>query len=497
MCPPEAATHWSARRLAEKAAVDSDSVPRDSFDDVRVQERRIMKFLDHWKLDAKPLQRAGVRTFAVGVFWIAVLLGLLVAPLLALLLGDPPAGTGLLWDFAIALGFMALTMMGLQFLLTARFRRVTAPYGIDILYYFHRYLAVIALLLVIAHTALLVFENPYFLEAFHPVEAPGHLFAGVVSAAAMILLVASSLWRKQLHLHYDAWRIIHLVLAVGGVVLALVHVEGVGYYLASPSKRALWILIVATWVAVVLHVRLVRPWLLLRRPWRLARVSRERGDSWTLALEPAGHAGLRFLPGQFCWLTIGRSPFAMKEHPFSLSSPPRGDGTVEITIKELGDFTRTVGRLEPGTPAFLDGPYGAFSIDRQDAPGYVFLGGGIGMAPLMSMLRALAERRDRRPHLLVMANSCLERATFLEAVRELEGRLDLRVVQVLEEPPPDWTGERGRIGVELLDRCLPDNRRDLQYFVCGPTPMIAITERALYHLGVPMRRCHTELFDLV
>lgn len=438
-----------------------------------------------------------MRTFAAGLFWIAVLLGLLVAPLLALLLGDRPDGTGLVWDFAIALGFLALTMMGMQFLLTARFRRVTSPYGIDILYYFHRYLAVIALLLVIGHAALLIVENPYFLEAFHPVEAPGHLFAGVVSAAAMVLLVASSLWRKQLRLHYDAWRIVHLVLAVGAVVLALVHVDGVGYYLASPPKRALWMLIVATWAAVVLHVRLVRPWRLLHRPWRLARISRERGDSWTLELEPVGHDGLRFLPGQFCWLTIGRSPFAMKEHPFSISSSPRPDGTVQVTIKELGDFTRTVGRLEPGTAAFVDGPYGAFSIDRHDAPGYVFVGGGIGMAPLMSMLRALAEREDKRPHLLLMANSCRERSTFLDAVRELEGRLDLKVVQVLEAPPPDWNGERGLVRAELLDRCLPANRRDLHYFVCGPTPMIAVTERALYDLGVPMRRCHTELFDLV
>jgi len=438
-----------------------------------------------------------MRTLAAGLFWIAVLLGLLLAPLLALLLGDPPAGMGLWWDFAIALGFVAMAMMGLQFLLTARFRRVASPYGIDILYYFHRYLAVLAFLFVIAHAALLVLENPYFLDAFNPFVASGHLFAGVVSAAALALLVGSSLWRKQVHLHYDAWRILHVLLAVFAVVLALVHADGVGYYLASPPKRALWMVIVATWVAVIVHVRLVRPWLLMRRPYRLARLVPERGDSWALQLEPVGHAGLRFMPGQFCWLTIGHSPFAMKEHPFSISSSPRRDGSLEVTIKELGDFTRTVGHLEAGTTTFVDGPYGAFTIDRHDAPGYVFIGGGIGMAPLMSMMRTLAERGDRRSHTLVMANSCLERATFREAIEGLGERLKLTVVQVLEEPPPGWSGERGRIRIDLLDRCLPENRKDLVYFVCGPTPMIAIAEQALYRLGVPMRRCHTELFDLV
>jgi predicted ferric reductase len=106
----------------------------------------------------------------------------------------------------------------------------------------------------------------------------------------------------------------------------------------------------------------------------------------------------------------------MKEHPFSMSSPPCADSKLEFTIKELGDFTRTIGQIEPGETAYVDGPYGAFSIDRYRAPGFVFIGGGIGLPPLMSMMRALAERGDRRPHLLLTANSRWERITFRVAV---------------------------------------------------------------------------------
>jgi predicted ferric reductase len=432
-----------------------------------------------------------------GVFWLAVYLALVLGPLFALLLGGVPGGMGFWWDSAIAFGFAGLAMMGIQFILTARFKHATAPYGIDIIYFFHRYLAVVAFLLVLAHPIVLIAVNPMFLHLLNPFEAPWHMTAGVLSILLMFLLVASSLWRKQLGIRYEGWRIAHGALAVAAVALALFHVEEVGYYIATPWKRGLWLALVAAWVAVLLHVRVVKPWRLLRRPYRVASVTAERGNAWTVAVEPVGHPGFGFEPGQFSWLTLHASPYAMREHPFSMSSSPSPSGRLEFTIKELGDFTRTIKDVKPGETAYVDGPYGAFTIDRHPAPGYVFIGGGIGVAPLMSMLRALAERRDRRPHVLITGNSEWERVTFREAVAELATRLDLRVVHVLESPPPGWEGESGFVRTELLDRHLPENRGDLEYFVCGPEPMIAAVEGSLYELGVPLTHSHSELFDLV
>jgi predicted ferric reductase len=432
-----------------------------------------------------------------GAFWLAVYLGLVLAPVFALLLGQVPAGMGFWWDAAIALGFAGLSMMGIQFVITARFKHATAPYGIDIIYYFHRYLALVAFLILLGHPVVLVLVNPAFLHLLNPLEAPWHMTAGVISTLLMAVLIASSLWRKQLGIPYDGWRVVHGALALVAVAAALAHVEVVGHYVAVPWKRGLWAVIVASWVAVLLYVRLAKPWTLLRRPFRVTDVREERGDSWTVAVEPVGHRGFAFQPGQFSWLTLRSSPFAMKEHPFSMSSGPSADGRLEFTIKELGDFTRTIKHVEPGETAYVDGPYGAFSIDRHPAPGYVSIGGGIGVAPLVSMLRALADRRDRRPHLLITGHSRWERIVLREAISELASHLDLRVVHVLEERPPGWEGESGYVRTDLLDRHLPANREELEYFVCGPEPMIAAVERCLYELGVPLSRSHSELFDLV
>ncbi|MDP2319817.1 MAG: ferric reductase-like transmembrane domain-containing protein [Acidobacteriota bacterium] len=430
--------------------------------------------------------------------WMGVYLALVLAPLFVLLVGAAPPGLGFRWDLSMALGFAGLTMMAVQFALTARFRRATAPFGIDIIYYLHRYLGALALALVLAHALIAIAVNPAVASGLNPFAAPWYMTAGVASVAALVALVIASVWRRTLRIPYEPWRVTHTLLAVAAVGLAWLHMHGVQYYLASPWKYRLWQIIGWSCLGAIAFVRLVRPWQLQRRPYRVAAVTPERGDAWTVAVAPEGHAGLTFQPGQFAWLTLGRSPYVMQEHPFSFSSSPAlGHGRLEFTIKELGDFTRTIGTLPPGTRAFVDGPYGAFSIDRHPAPGYVCLAGGIGIAPMLSMLKALADRGDPRPVLLFYADSQWDRMTGREQIEALRRRLTLSVVYVVDEPTPEWEGERGWITREVVSRHLPVGHAAFEYFVCGPTPMIGAMERILHGLGVPLSQVHSELFDLV
>ena len=433
-----------------------------------------------------------------GACWIALYLAFVLAPLFGLLADGTPSPGGFAHELSIALGFAATTMMAAQFVLTARFRRLTLPYGIDVVYYFHRYLAVIALVILLTHPALLIVSNAATWRLLDPRTAPWPMTAGVLSALGFTVLVVSSLWRRRLRIEYDAWRVAHAALAIASIGLAVAHVHGIGRYVASPVQRALWLGIGGIVVALVVRVRLLRPWQLRRMPYEVASVVRERGDAWTLGLVPKGHAGFAFEPGQFAWVTLRHSPFGMREHPFSISSCPADSGRIEITVKELGDFTRTIGNVAPGETAYVDGPYGTFTLGPDAAAGACFVGGGIGLAPIMSMLRSLADSSDPRPLVLVAACSTWERSTFRDAIEALIPELPgLRVVHVLEEPPAGWTGEIGRVDAALLARHLPHERDELEYFVCGPPPMIEAVEHALATLRIPARRCHSELFDLV
>lgn len=433
--------------------------------------------------------------------WIALYLALVAAPFAALLWGELPPSRGFWFDLSVALGFAGMAMMGIQFALTARFRRMTAPFGVDVIYLFHRYLAWIALGLVAAHFAMLwLFHQDALGATIDPREAPWELTAGRAALVLFALAVVTSEWRKQLRLEYGLWRYLHVVLATAGFAAAVAHIVGVGNFTAVPAKRALWLSVTLAWVLLLVRVRLVGPWRQLRRPWRVVEVRPERNETVTLALEPEGHGGIaRFLPGQFAWLTLRASPFGLREHPYTIASAPEQLPRVEFGIKALGDFSAAAAGVRPGERAWLDAPFGVFSVDRhRDAPGFVGIVGGIGITPLLSMLRSMAARGDAQPVWLFYGNKGWDDVAYREEIEALRGRLALTLVHVLEEPPEGWEGARGFITRELLEQHLPpaELRGRLHYFLCGPTPMTAAAEAALGALGVPAWQVHTEIFEL-
>jgi len=440
------------------------------------------------------------RRILQGIFWVVVYLALTLAPLLILLVGQRPPGRAFYRDFSVALGFAGLAMMALQFALTARFRFLKAPYGSDIVYFFHRQISLVAFVLILAHPLLLFVFDPQTLGLLNVFSAPWRARAAVTATLALIALVLISIFRKQWKIEYTQWRIWHGFLAAAAVGLGLVHAVLVGYYINTPAKQVLWVGYGLFWVGLLVWVRVIKPLLLLRRPYVIEEVRPERGSAWTLVMRPDGHRGFRFHPGQFAWITAGSSPFADAEHPFSISSSAEDPKRLSMTIKALGDFTSTVKDMQPGLRVYLDGAFGSFSVDRHPhARGFVFIAGGIGITPMMSMLSTLADRGDRRPLWLLYANRDWESVTFREELEALKQRLDLRVIHFLEDPPADWQGETGYINAEKLARHLPPERAQNMYemFICGPKPMMDAVEKALVQIKVPMGDFHSERFDMV
>lgn len=435
-------------------------------------------------------------TLLPGALWTLAYLAVVALPLLVLL-ARPTAGAGFWWDLSMAFGLAALIVMGAQSLLTARFRRVASPFGLDILYYFHRWMGLGALLLVAGHWLVLKLTEPGALVPGLPGEAPSHMTAGRVALSLLVAILVTSLWRKPLRIPYDRWRVGHAALALGAVLLAVVHVVGAGDYTRAPLERGLLAVYGLGWAGLLVYSRLWRPARLAARPYRVVEVRPERGRSWSLVLEPDGHEGFRFLPGQFAWLTLRNSPFAAREHPFSLSGSAEVGPALTFTIRELGDFTRTIGTLQAGETAYVDGPHGAFTVDRhRGAPGFGFVAGGVGISPIMSMLMTLADRGDPRPLYLLYANNVWDDVLFREELDALRNRLDLAVAHVLLQPPEGWAGATGHVSREALRRVLPEDPCGLVYFVCGPEPMTEAAQRALGSMGVPLHRIHHELFDM-
>ena len=433
-----------------------------------------------------------------GIIWIAVYLLFILAPLFVLLVGALPSARGFWTEFAVALGYSGLAMMGLQLGLTARFRYVTEPWGEDVIYHFHRQISLIALGLIVTHAVILTALQPEALAPRNLLQAPWSARFAVLSILALVALVVTALWRVRLKIGYEAWHLSHIVLAVVAIAAGIAHMVGSGFYLVDPWKRALWIGLTIFWIGLLVYVRIVKPLFMLRRPYRVAELRAERGDSWTLVMQPEGHPGFRFSPGQFGWLTVFGTSFKITGHPFSFSSSAAvGNGRVEMTIRNLGDFTSTIGTVPVGQRVYLDGPYGAFTIDRNPADMHVLIAGGVGITPMMSILRTLADRGDPRPVILLYGNRDWDSITFREELEALTPRLSLTVVHVLSRPPEGWTGERGFINAELFQRHLPPPYADHEYFICGPSVMMDAIEKALGELKVPLSKYHSERYSFV
>lgn len=428
--------------------------------------------------------------------WILAYAALVLLPLFLAIVRPVPPGRSLWTEFGVGLGFVGLAMLWLQFALTARFRNIASSVGLDTMLQFHGQAGVCAILFALAHPAVLIAAEPAFIEFLDPRVSAARALALIALIGALVLLALLTFKRRPLKIPYEWWRLSHGVLGFGVVFLGTVHVLRVGHYISVPWKQGLWALLGMAAIGLLVHTRVFRPMQLRKRPYRVVDIRKHRGDAWTLAIEADGHDGLRFQAGQFAWLTLGDSPFSLQQHPFSFSSSAATPQRLEMTIKALGDYTSQIGRTHPGSSAFLEGPYGSFTFP-DDAPSGLFIAGGVGITPIMSILRTMRDAGDPRPVVLMYATSSLERTLFVMELEQLRSELRLQTVHVLESPPPNWSGEHGILSAEAIRCHAPPTDSGYHALICGPDPMMDLAERALRGIGVPPRRIRSERFNIV
>ena len=362
---------------------------------------------------------------------------------------------------------------------------------------FHRQAGLVAFVFILSHPVILVLANGDYWSFLDPrvnlLRAVFLLFVVV----ALPTLIVTSLWREGLRLPYQWWRLGHGVLAMLILVVGLVHITRVHYYLRNPWKQALWVAIGTAAIASVLYVRAIKPLRVRRRPYRVVGVAPAAARIWTVTLAPETEPALRFRAGQFAFVTIDDSPYSLEQHPFTIASSAEHSDCLQFTIKELGDFTNDIAAIPIGQRAYLDGPYGSVHLPFESDSGLFVIAGGIGITPIISMLRTLGDQHSSLPVVLIYANNRVDDTAFAEELDALTGLLNLRVIHVLTEPPASWAEEVGFVTPDLIARHLPDEPRERwRYVLCGPPPMMEVAEHSLVDLGVPLDRIDSERFNI-
>ena len=438
------------------------------------------------------------KNFISGFILALIYFVLILTPIIVLLLGPKSSGRPALLDLSVSLGFIGLAIMALQFVNSARLKFFNKPFGTDLVYHFHRQIGIAAFFMVFAHPILLFIYDTRYLRLLNIFSAPLRAKLGVGAIVLLIFVVWMAELRQKLKIPYTFWKIWHGIFASGMVAMALLHIFLTGTYTDLPWKRAVWIGYSALFILMMLYTRIIYPLKLIRSPFTVLNVKKERGDVWTIGLEPTNGKPFHFAPGQFAWLTAWKTPFSDTEHPFSIASSAEQKGRLEMSIKNLGPYTARIQTLKPGDNVYLDGPYGFFSIDRYpNAKNLVFIPGGIGVTPLISMLRTMADRGDQRPIKLFYANQTWDAVTFRKEVEELQKKLNIKVIYTIEKPPKDWNGESGFLNTDILKKHIPEDwmTKDTEVFLCGPTPMMNAVEKALFNAGFDEKKVHSERYS--
>ena len=315
-----------------------------------------------------------------------------------------------------------------------------------------------------------------------------YVLMATVSGALFAAVAISSIRAARRRLSYETWYGIHLY-AYLAIALGFLHQLFVGSdFTRDRVAVAYWVGLYVVAVALVLVFRVGAPVVFsVRHRLRVSDIVTEAPGVISIYVTGRDLHKLAVRSGQyFVWRFLTRDGW-WRGHPFSISSTPNGSW-LRITIKELGDWSKALQRLEIGTRVFIEGPYGVLTGARRTKPKVLLVAGGIGITPLRALLEALPARHGDLTLMYRVreAGDILFRDELDEIARERGARIHYLVGR-----RTDATGDALEAG--SLERLVPDIReRDV--YLCGPTPMMKRVEESLRGLGLPARQIHAERF---
>lgn len=205
--------------------------------------------------------------------------------------------------------------------------------------------------------------------------------------------------------------------------------------------------------------------------------------------------------GQFAFFELDSlavdDPRGKRRH-FTLSSSPTENGIVQITTRLRGSgFKETLRTASLGLELTLEDARGRFTLREEAQHPLVFLGGGIGITPFRSMLRAATD--ENLPHHITLLYSAQTPEQFVfrnEFERLPQENANVRVMMTATAPGDGggWKGETGRIDADKIHKFVDDIPNSI-FFTCGPPPMVQAMDELLKTMGIPEERIRIEKFS--
>lgn len=204
-----------------------------------------------------------------------------------------------------------------------------------------------------------------------------------------------------------------------------------------------------------------------------------------------------FKAGQYCFVTLINPPYPddrNNRRHFSIVNSPNQKGIVVIAtrVRETG-FKKSLKELPIGSVVELGPIAGAFTLPQDALKPLIFIAGGIGITPFISMLRYVSEQKLPYKITLIYSNRDKNSAVFLEELQNFEKSIpDFKLVLTMTADN-SWDKEKRKVDANFIREYLPDVN-SYAYFVVGPPPMVEAVQKTLLESGVSLENIKIENF---
>ncbi len=392
------------------------------------------------------------------------------------------------------LGLIAACLVILQSVLSARSKILDRIFALNNLMNIHRIIGIIIAGCAMIHPVLIFLPEDMTtipLSIRYWPEFVGVFLMMMISGIVMVALL-----RLKLKISFDRWRIMHQWAAFTVYIALFVHILFVSETFEKGLPRMIIYSAIGFYALIFAWVRL-KPFIVRKKPFSVSATEFAGEDAWRIKITPDAKKPFSFLPGQFGFISVKSGNISSETHPFTIASSPSRPDSLEFIIRQCGDWTRKIGEIDAQDLVFIDGPYGLFTHLRcPPKTEIIMIAGGIGITPMLSMLRFMADTGDTRKTTLIWSNRTRNHIIYNDAF-DLTGKKlpGLQVVHVITDDPADNEKNR-QLDQAALEALLPECSRQAVAFVCGPPAMMKDISKALVRIGFLGRNIFSEKFSL-
>lgn len=385
-------------------------------------------------------------------------------------------------------GLTGMAMFALTLILSARFKFLENYFGgLNRIYIIHHFFGSFAFILLLFHPLFLALKFVQFSTRSAALFLlPGSDLSinfGIIALLLMILLLVITFYTK---FSYQVWKFSHKFLGFAFFFGSL-HSFFIQSDISQNLALRIYMLILISFAVIAFIYHSILAKFFVKYFYYLVEdVKILKENVVEITMSPRNKK-IDFIPGQFIFVSFIGSNVSSESHPFSISSTA-SDKNLTLTIKSLGDYTSQLKNLKAGTLAKIEGPFGKFFSQNFANKDQIWIAGGIGITPFLSMARSLKNIQNKID--LYYCVSEEKEAIFLEELLKISNlNSNFRII-------PFYSQKYGHISVKFIQNISGDLSKK-EIFLCGPLGMMRSLKEQFLNLKISRQNIHSEEFQFL